>query len=117
MKNFQTTAAPGLFDVDFRLQWLVAKGNPLSRLDAVVDWELFRPLLDETLDKPAQGNPADGVLGAAARHGDDDRAEADGKALDSHAGPLGHKEVPQFVNEDGKSEKKDRAECADAVRQ
>jgi len=55
MKNFKTTAAPGLFDVEFRLQWLLAKGNSLSRLDAVVDWELFRPLLDESLDKPAQG--------------------------------------------------------------
>ena len=55
MKNFKTTAAPGLFDVDFRLQWLLAKGNPLSRLDAVVDWELFRPLLEESLDKPAKG--------------------------------------------------------------
>ena len=55
MKNFKTTAAPGLFDIEFRQQWLLAKGNCLSRLDSVVDWERFRPLLDAALDKPAQG--------------------------------------------------------------
>lgn len=27
----------------------------MSRLDAVMDWESFRPLLDAALDKPAQG--------------------------------------------------------------
>ena len=55
MKHFKTTTAPGLFDVEFRLQWLLAKGNPLSRLVAVINWERFRPLLDAALDKPAQG--------------------------------------------------------------
>jgi transposase, IS5 family len=45
----------GFFDVELRVQWLLAKGNPLSRLDAVVDWELFRPLLDAALVKPAKG--------------------------------------------------------------
>lgn len=55
MKNFKTATAPGLFDVDFRLQWRLAKGNPWSRLDAVVDWELFRPLLDASLNKPVKG--------------------------------------------------------------
>ena len=45
----------GFFDVELRVQWLLAKGNPLSRLDAVLDWEMFRPLLDAALDKPAKG--------------------------------------------------------------
>lgn len=45
----------GCFDVELRVQWLRTKGNPLSRLDAVVDWELFRPLLDAALAKPAKG--------------------------------------------------------------
>jgi len=45
----------GFFDVELRVQWLLAKGNPLSRLDAVVDWEQFRPLLDAALVKPAKG--------------------------------------------------------------
>lgn len=55
MKNVKTSAAPGLFDIEFRQQWLLAKGNRLSRLDGVVDWELFRPLLEQSLDKPAKG--------------------------------------------------------------
>ena len=45
----------GFFDVELRVQWLLTKGNPLSRLDAVVDWERFRPLLDAALVKPAKG--------------------------------------------------------------
>ena len=45
----------GFFDVELRVQWLLTKGNPLSRLDAVVDWERFRPLLDAALAKPAKG--------------------------------------------------------------
>ena len=45
----------GFFDVELRVQWLLTKGNPLSRLNAVVDWELFRPLLDAALVKPAKG--------------------------------------------------------------
>ena len=37
------------------MQFLLAKGNPLNRLDTVIDWESFRPLLEAALDKPAQG--------------------------------------------------------------
>ena len=29
--------------------------NPLSRLEAVIDWESFRPLLEQALAKPAKG--------------------------------------------------------------
>jgi len=42
-------------DVELRVQWLEAKGDPLSRLDAVIDWEGFRPLLVQALAKPAKG--------------------------------------------------------------
>ena len=35
----------GFFDVELRVPWLEAKGNLLSRLDAVIDWEGFRLLL------------------------------------------------------------------------
>ena len=55
MKTYKASQTPGFFDVELRVQWLMAKGNPLSRLDAVIDWESFRPLLEEALDKPAQG--------------------------------------------------------------
>jgi len=54
-KSYKASQTPGFFDVELRAQWLLAKGNPLSRLDAVIDWESFRPLLEAALDKPAQG--------------------------------------------------------------
>ena len=41
--------------MELRVQFLLAKGNPLNRLDTVIDWESFRPLLEAALDKPAQG--------------------------------------------------------------
>lgn len=34
---------PGLFDIDNRLADLSAKGDDLERLNAVVDFEVFRP--------------------------------------------------------------------------
>src|SRR5450759_4656619 len=53
MKTYQSAQTLGFFDVELRVQWLEAKGNPLSRLDAVIDWEGFRPLLAQALAKPA----------------------------------------------------------------
>ena len=55
MKICQAPPAPGFFEVELRVQWLLTKGNPLSRLDTVLDWELFRPLLDAALDQSAKG--------------------------------------------------------------
>jgi transposase len=55
MKTYQSAQTLGFFDVELRVQWLEAKGNPLSRLDAVIDWEGFRPLLAQALAKPAKG--------------------------------------------------------------
>jgi IS5 family transposase len=55
MKAYKASQAPGFFDVELRVQWLLAKGNSLSRLDAVIDWESFRPLLEAVLDTPAKG--------------------------------------------------------------
>ena len=47
-----------------RLQWLSAAGDPLERLAAGVDFELFRPELDATLGR---GDRAKGVrVGAYA---------------------------------------------------
>ena len=42
---------PGFFDADDRLRALSAAGDPLERLRAVVDFELFRPELEATLDR------------------------------------------------------------------
>ena len=55
MKTDPTAQTVGCFDVELRGPWLEAKGNPLSRLDAVIDWESFRPLLAQALAKPAKG--------------------------------------------------------------
>ena len=55
MKTYQSAQSPGFFDVELRVQWLEAKGDPLSRLDTVIDWEGFRPLLVQALAKPANG--------------------------------------------------------------
>lgn len=55
MKTYKTSQTPGFFDVELRVQWLLAKGNPLSRLDAVIDWQSFRPLLEAALDNPGKG--------------------------------------------------------------
>jgi hypothetical protein len=37
---------PGFFDVDERYAALSAAGDPLERLSAVVDFEIFRPVLN-----------------------------------------------------------------------
>jgi len=55
MKKYKASQPPGFFDVELRVQWLLTKGNSLSRLDAVIDWESFRPLLESLWDKPAKG--------------------------------------------------------------
>ena len=55
MTTYRSAQAVGFFDVELRVQWLEAKGNPLSRLEAVIDWESFRPLLEQALAKRAKG--------------------------------------------------------------
>jgi transposase, IS5 family len=41
----------GFFDTDFRLNELSKQGDPLERLNACVDWELFRPVLEKALNR------------------------------------------------------------------
>ena len=51
---------PGFFDQDERLRALSAAGDPLERLAAAVDFELFRPELDAALgrsDRSKGGRP------------------------------------------------------------
>jgi transposase, IS5 family len=47
---------PGLFDWQTRLEQLNEGGDPLVRLNAVVDWELFRPVLAPVRDKERLSN-------------------------------------------------------------
>jgi IS5 family transposase len=57
---------PGFFDIDERLAALSAAGDPLERLSAVVDFDLFRPVLDGALARSARSRggrpPYDAVL-------------------------------------------------------
>ncbi|MCC3244495.1 transposase [Methylocystis sp. WRRC1] len=55
-----TKEAPGFFDVDERLAELSAKGDDLERLNALVDFELFRPSLESAVprgDRSKGGRP------------------------------------------------------------
>ena len=45
---------PGFFDLDNRLQQLEALGDPLPKLNEVVDWEGFLPILMKIRQKPAK---------------------------------------------------------------
>ena len=57
---------PGFWDVEERLRELSAQGDPLEKLAATVDFEMFRPDLDAALGRgaPARGGrpPFDAVL-------------------------------------------------------
>ena len=57
---------PGFFDADQRLRALSAAGDPLERLAAVVEFELFRADLEAALDRPDRSRggrpPYDAVL-------------------------------------------------------
>jgi transposase, IS5 family len=46
-----TQAAPGFFDVDERLAELSAKGDDLERLNALIDFELFRGALEAAVER------------------------------------------------------------------
>ncbi len=41
----------GLFDLEFRMSKIDDNGDPLKRLNELVDWELFRPVLNQVRNK------------------------------------------------------------------
>lgn len=55
MRRFKKHQDYGFFDQDLRLSKLTALGDPLERLKQGVDFELFRPLLEDNLTKLAKG--------------------------------------------------------------
>ena len=54
--------SPGLFDLDDRLAELSAKGDGLERVQALLDFEMFRPALvppfRAPIDRRAAGRPS-----------------------------------------------------------
>jgi len=66
MKTFKRSKAIGFFDEDFRLAKLTKLGDPLVRLGKGIDFNLFRPYLEEKLQIKAKGKggrpPFDYVL-------------------------------------------------------
>lgn len=66
MKKFKRNKAVGFFDEDFRLAKLSELGDPLARLSAGVDFEIFREVLTEKLHIQPKGKggrkPYDYVL-------------------------------------------------------
>ena len=47
MPNYINANEPGLFDLEERLEELHALGDPLRRLDDVMDWAVFEPVLTQ----------------------------------------------------------------------
>jgi len=48
-KNYKQTGKVGLFDTDFTRDKLSKLGNPLEKLHKVIDFEMFRPELEEAM--------------------------------------------------------------------
>lgn len=45
----------GLFDVHYRVKEIRGKQTPLAKLNLVIDWEIFRPILDASFAKEPKG--------------------------------------------------------------
>lgn len=45
MATYIQPKQPGLFDAQERLEELHAMGDPLQRLDSIIDWDVFKPVL------------------------------------------------------------------------
>lgn len=65
-RKYKDKQARGFFDEEFRLQKLSGQNDPLEKLLRHIDFELFRPLLEESLHKAVKSNagarPYDYVL-------------------------------------------------------
>ena len=67
------------------------------------------------LHEPAEWDRSDPVLGLAHLLADDQGREEEREALDPHARPLGHDEVPELVQDDERREARERQKPAHAV--
>ena len=55
VQQHKAKAEKGFFDEEQRRTELLAHKDPLCRLNEVVDWELFRPTLEQALHREANG--------------------------------------------------------------
>ena len=58
----------GLFDYEFQLEKIKEHQPPLQKLNAIIDWEMFREVIEEALNKKnpksnAGAKPYDGIDG------------------------------------------------------
>lgn len=51
----------GMFDVSIRLNKIDQNGDPLKRLNEVVNWETFRPILEKIRQKKRKSSPMQAV--------------------------------------------------------
>jgi Transposase domain (DUF772). len=47
---------PGFFDLQDRLHKIDKNGDPLTRINEIVNWEMFRPALEKARDKGPKSN-------------------------------------------------------------
>jgi transposase, IS5 family len=56
----------GLFDKDLHLEKLDKYQKPLSKLNQIIDWEMFRPIIETAFEKDKKSNagrkPYDRIL-------------------------------------------------------
>jgi len=53
--KYKTSRAKGLFDEEFRLEKLTRNQDPLVKLNERINWEVFRPVLEESLAPEPKG--------------------------------------------------------------
>lgn len=56
MTRYKETGINNLFGEEFRLEKISKHGDPLERLNEVIDWEFFSPVLQEPEDKERKSN-------------------------------------------------------------
>ncbi|HQO03662.1 MAG TPA: IS5 family transposase [Spirochaetota bacterium] len=56
----------GLFDETFRQEKLEKQGDPLIKMKSIIDWEAFRPIIEQSITEPVKGPggrpPYDSIL-------------------------------------------------------
>ena len=53
--KYKKKKARGFFDEEYRLEKLTRSNDPLIKLNAKIEWEKFRQLLEENLSKVPRG--------------------------------------------------------------